>query len=547
VTVVSRLVGRLFGLSRPITTAVAVERTLAAAMPDGVSLLTDHWFPERLVHEPGDDRPAILIRTPYGRRSQELFARLLAERGFHVVVQSCRGTFGSEGVWEPFRHEAVDGRAALAWMLAQSWCNGPIVTLGGSYVGLTQWAVAADPPPELRAMALSITAANFRVSFVHPGGGFGLESGLAWLFQLEHQERGFARVLWSWARANRALQRAYTALPLADTDRLAVGRTVAFYEDWLAHDRPDDPWWNVVDFSRELSRVPPVTMLTGWYDMFLTAQLDDFVALRAAGRDARLTVGPWTHTSPAIMRAHLRDALDWYGEVLSDASIRRPRVRLFVMGDKRWLELPDWPPPADVQRWHLCGDGTLAIEGPAVPRPRSYSYDPADPSPAIGGASLNFRTSGSKNQRAREARSDVVTYTSELLARDLTIIGPLSAVLHLTSDTEHFDVFVRLCDVAPNGRSTNLSDGFVRVRPEHSVRGVDGAFTVRISMSPTANTFKAGHRLRVQVSGSAHPRFARNLGTGEPLATATTMQASRHEILDDPDHASTLDLPVTTT
>ena len=515
-------------------------------MPDGVALLADRWSPEGLGQDRRHDRPTILIRTPYGRRSQELIARLLAERGFHVVVQSCRGTFGSEGTWEPFRHEAVDGRATLAWMLGQSWCNGPILTLGGSYVGLTQWAVAADPPPELRAIALSITAASFRDSFVYPGGAFGLESALAWLHQLEHQERGTLHALWNMARANRALKPAYTALPLADTDSLAVGRSVAFYQDWLVHDRAGDPWWDVVDFSRDYSSVPPATMLTGWYDMFLPAQLDDFVALRAAGRDVRLTIGPWTHTSPAIMGAHIRDALDWYEEVLSDASTRRSRVRLFVMGDKRWLELPDWPPPADIQRWHLCGDGTLAIDAPAVPRPRSYSYDPADPSPAIGGASLNFRTSGPRNQRARETRRDVLTYTSASLARDLTVIGPLSAVLHLRSDTEHFDVFVRLCDVAPNGRSTNLSDGLVRVCPESSVRDVDGAFIVRVSMSPTANTFKAGHRLRVQVSGSVHPRFARNLGTGEPLATATTLRASRHEILDDPDHASVLHLPLCT-
>ena len=167
-----------------------MERKLAIAMPDGVALLADRWSPEGLGHDRHHDRPAILIRTPYGRQSQELIARLLADRGFYVVVQSCRGTFDSEGAWEPFRHEAVDGHTTLAWMLEQSWCNGPIVTLGGSYAGLTQWAVAADPPPVLQAVALSITAANVRDSFVYPGGAFGLESALTWLHQLEHQERG---------------------------------------------------------------------------------------------------------------------------------------------------------------------------------------------------------------------------------------------------------------------------------------------------------------------------------------------------------------------
>ena len=344
------------------------------------------------------------------------------------------------------------------------------------------------------------------------------------------------------------LKPAFATRPLADTDRAAVGRHVDFYQQWLTHDHAGDAWWDVVDFTRDYSRVPPATMLTGWYDIFLPAQLDDFVALRATGRDVRLTIGPWTHTSPTIMGAHLRDTLDWYGEVLSDARVRRSRVRVFVMGDKRWLDLPDWPPPADVQRWHLRGDATLEIDGPAVARPRSYSYDPADPSPPIGGASLNFRTSGARESAHATDRVRMCSRTpAASLARDLTVIGPLSAVLSLRSDTEHFDVFVRLCDVTPNGRSTNLSDGSVRVRPESSVRDVDGTFTVRVSMSPTANTFKAGHRLRVQVSGSAHPRFARNLGTDEAPTISTTLCASRHEILDDPDHTSRLDLPVITT
>ena len=295
-TVISRLAGRLLRLPRPITTTVRVERGLAVTMPDGPALRTDRWSPEGQRQERGEARPTVLIRTPYGRKSQELIARLLAERGFHVVVQSCRGTFGSEGVWEPFRHEAVDGRATIAWMLGQPWCNGPILTLGGSYVGLTQWAVATDPPPELRAMALSVTAANFRDSFVYPGGAFGLESALTWLHQLEHQERGTLRALWNMARAQNALKRAFAALPLADTDRLAVGRTVAFYRDWLAHDGADDPWWDVVDFSRDYSRGPA---------RHHADRLVRHVSARAARRLRRTAgLGPRRQTHDRPMDAH---------------------------------------------------------------------------------------------------------------------------------------------------------------------------------------------------------------------------------------------------
>jgi putative CocE/NonD family hydrolase len=543
-TIATLLLAKLLKLPRRMTGVVGGQRDVGVEMPDGVMLLTDHWHPEGHSGEAAADVPTILIRTPYGRRSQEIFARLLAERGYHVVVQSCRGTFGSGGRWEPLRNEKADGRATIEWILTQPWRTGPIVTMGGSYVGFTQWAVAADPPPELRAMALGITAASFRDSVIYPGGAFAFEGALLWLYQLEHQESGFLRVLWRMVRADRALAPAFAARPVGDGDKLAVGRRVDFYQDWLAHDRPGDPWWDAVECGGDVSQVPPSSMLTGWYDIFLPDQLDDFVALRRAGRDVRLTVGPWRHASPAILAATLRDALDWYRVVLSGAAAPPTGVRVFVMGDKRWLDLPDWPPPAEPERWFLHGDGRLAVEPPAAAPPRSYVYDPANPTPALGGRSLGMRTSGAKTQTARETRPDVLAYTSAPLGQDLTVIGPMTATLHLRSDTEHLDVFVRLCDVAPNGRSTNLSDGIRRLGPDDVAGSGDGTFTARLPLCPTANTFKRGHRLRLQISSAAHPLFARNPGTGEPLATATALRRSRHEVFSDPDHPSALELPV---
>ena len=157
----------------------------------GSVLLADRWFPTR----PSGDVPTLLIRTPYGRRVMGPLGRLFAERGYQTVIQSCRGTFGSAGDWEPLRHERSDGHATLSWVAGQPWFDGRLVTWGASYLGMTQWAVAADPPEFLKAMALDVTAANARDAFVFPGGSFALEMALSWAYQIKHQELGFRTVL----------------------------------------------------------------------------------------------------------------------------------------------------------------------------------------------------------------------------------------------------------------------------------------------------------------------------------------------------------------
>ena len=156
----------------------------------------------------------------------------------------------------------------------------------------------------------------------------------------------------------------------------------------------------------------------------------------------------------------------------------------------------------------------------------------------MGGPSLNLRTAGRKDQRRREHRHDVLTYTSPVLTEDLTVIGPLTATLYLRSSLEHTDFFVRLCDVSPKGKSVNLSDGIIRLTPGSVDKDEDGVFRLEISMWPTANTFRAGHRIRLQVSSGAHPLYFRNAGTGEPLATGANLRSADQEVFHDADHPS---------
>lgn len=556
-TALSRVLGALCRLPAPRSPRVGVERDLTARMSDGTMLLADRWAPDPSRRAPGTaPEPILLLRSPYGRRRLGIVGRMMAERGYQVVIQSCRGTFGSGGTFDPFRHERDDGRDTLTWLADQPWFSGSVVTFGPSYLGLTQWALCADPPEYLRALAPSVTATSFRDAVVYPGESFALETTLTWMHQLAHQEAGVAGMLASRAAGRRRLRSGQGAVPLTGADRSVTGQPVGFYQDWLVHDRPGDPWWEPVDFRPFRAAAPPTALVAGWYDIFLPEQVADFTALRHAGRPAHLTIGPWTHASPGLLAATLRDGLAWFdrharspgadvGAGRADAS-EEATVRLFVMGARRWVDLADWPPPATLQRWYLGEGGRLVPEPPGPSAPDAFRYDPADPTPGAGGASLDARAAGRRDQRTREARSDVLVYTSAPLAEDLTVAGPLAADLFFRSSLEHTDLFVRLCVVTDRGRSWNISDGIVRLEPGRwgQAPAPDGIRRVRVGMWPTAFTFRRGQRIRFQVSSGAHPLYARNPGSGEPLGTATTFVVADQEVHRDPDHPSALELPV---
>ncbi len=263
-SIISRLIGRVFRLPPAETYDVVVERDVQVPMPDGVVLLADHYYPRA-----GGNPPTILVRSPYGRAGVFglIFARPFAERGFQVLIQSCRGTFGSGGQFNAFRNERADGLATLEWLKRQDWFSGEMATVGPSYLGLVQWAIAAEAGPVLKAMAPQITASEFR-SLTYPGESFALDTGLTWIHQLAHQEESPVAGLVSLVRATATLRPAFRHLPLGDADEVAVGKPVPFFRDWLAHNEPGDEWWQPVDFSGTVSQVTvPVHLLGGWRDI----------------------------------------------------------------------------------------------------------------------------------------------------------------------------------------------------------------------------------------------------------------------------------------
>ncbi|MFH8345242.1 CocE/NonD family hydrolase [Streptomyces sp. NPDC018045] len=497
---------------------VGHEPGLVVPAADGSPLLTDHYFPRA-----DGDFPTLLVRSPYGRGIPwaPMFGVLFAEQGFHVILQSSRGTGGSGGDYTLWQHEAADGRATVEWLRRQPWFTGVLGTTGPSALGYAQWALAADPPPELRAMVVQVGVHDLH-GFFYPSGPFALENALVSAVGRMYSDRGARSLARAALRLRRHLRKATRTLPLGETYVPGLGGRVPFLDEAMARPDPDDAHWQGADVGAAAARATvPTSLITGWHDVCLDQTLQQYDRLRRAGCDTALLVGPWTHNS-AMQRGWpevFAETLAWLRAHLCDdpSGLRGTRVRVHVGGRQEWRDLPDWPPAAPDHRWFLDGDGALSPRAPKAAPPLSFWYDPADPTPSVGGPLLG-RAAGPRDNASLEAREDVLTFTTPPLTGPVDVLGTVTVELRAATDTGYADVFARLCDVDERGRSVNVCDGIRRLDP-----GVPGTAEVAVAMSPTAHTFAAGHRIRLQISGGAHPRFARNTGTGEPLATATRL------------------------
>ena len=509
---------------------------------EGVTLITDHYVP--LVDQA---RGTILVRTPYGRGFPwaHLYGVAFAQQGFHVLLQSCRGTGGSTGRFEPFRNEAADGQATVAWLRGQDWFTGRLGTIGASYLGYVQLALADDPPPELKAAVVQV-GVHDPAMVVYPGGVFALANVLS-AAAATFSSQGLLRLTRALVRLQLRYKRVTRILPLKQACREALGEPVSYLEQWLDHEDPGDAYWR--DLRLDLTDTrwrAPTALQGGWYDAALDQTLAQYAALKATGCEVSLLVGPWSHSSAFLkdgLRMITRQALAWMTEQLADDGDARDKpeapVRVHVGGSAQWRDLEAWPPNDGSQAWYLNGGGALSRDAHDRTGSSSFRYDPADPTPSVGGQLLSPEA-GPRDNRAVESRSDVLVFTSEPLRAPLDVLGPVRAVIHVRASTGYAHIFVRLCDVDPQWRSWNVTDGILRLTP-----GALAEEAVTVPMSATAHQFAPGHRLRLQVSGGAHPRFARNTGTGEPLATGTRLVPTDIEVYHDQARPSALLLPAT--
>ena len=522
-------------------------------MRDGIQLLADRHHSRRDVAQ-----PAVLIRSCYGRGTIfKLVALLFAERGMQVIVQSCRGTGGSQGTFRAFFDEQNDGEDTVKWIERQSWFNGDLALWGGSYLGNTAWAIAnSSVRDRVKTMALQVTLTNFR-DRTDAFGGFTLEGSIGWtatmLTVLQTSGINPLTAMLHMRKTRALAQQAMATIPLRKADRVFAAQGVSWWQDWMDHAEPNDPWWDAVDYGKAAETIPPTVMVAGWHDIFLPWQLKDFMTAQRAGRDVRIVIGPWMHAALPALAECLRQSIALFQERFGIGSHKsghpasQPRVRLFLMGANEWREYPSWPIPNSVDSvYFLDAGGVLASRPPASGSTSTFDYDPSQPTPSFYGPTLQG-SSGSGDMAGLERRSDVLIFTTEPLAADLDVIGPVSAEIFLHSSTEHTDLYLCLCDVTPGSRSRNVCDGYIRLRPglpPESSADEHGTRKVQVEFWPTACRFQRSHRIRVIVASGAHPRYARNLGSAEPLGDARMMVVAQQEILHGPEHPSRIILSV---
>jgi len=555
---------------------VRVDRDVNCIMRDGVTLRADVWRPDD-----SDAHPALLQRTPYNKADSQqaiVFAALepirAVEAGYIVVVQDVRGRFASDGDFDPFRSEALDGEDTLSWLWAQPWSDGNVMMYGQSYFGATQLLAATTSHPALKAIAPHLTASEYYEGWTYEGGAFQLGFALFWvmaglapvqLARLALSEQAALRPALETLLSDTTAAFAYT--PYADLP--GVGLLAPYYRDWIDHPRRD-VYWNAVAINERYDDIHvPALHIGGWHDIFLKGTLENFARLVVGAARQRLIVGPWAHGNlmdtvgaadygSAASEAALdmtAQHLRFFDAVLGRSIDDSQEVCLFVMGENRWREFDRWPPSESSPRDWFLGAGTLgdvSVDG----APDTFAYDPNHPVPTVGGP--NFlpglfisRLSGEQPQTLVEERKDVLLYTSAPLTEDIVVIGPLRVHLFASTDAEDTDFTARLTDVHPGGGSFSVADGIRRGRYRQSTERAQFAEPGNveeyvIDLGSTARVFACGHRIRLQISSSNFPRFDRNPNsTVEPaLAAENDFRIAHQTVVHNPTYPSRLVMSV---
>jgi hypothetical protein len=509
-------------------------------MRDGTRLRT-----RRIGPTDGGRHPTVLIRTPYGIGWAPplflipLLSGFLARRGYNVVLQDTRGRYASEGSFYPFVHEADDGSDTLEWISKQPWFDGRLGMWGASYFGYTQWAVAAEPPPFLKAIVPVVTSTDFYTLF-YPGGAFSLISALRWA--AGNGEKKGRRV------PERRLPGAARTRPVRDATH-AARRPTPFFEDWVDHPELDDYWQNINHTSALAERVPAL-LIAGTYDIFCGPQLADFAAL---DESACLDLGPMAHGTYALSQRKLgwknagslrllASSLHFLDHHLQGRPLERARVQRYLQGEDRWLEEPSWPPPGmRAQSFYLRAGGRLTREAPGGDEePDRYRYDPADPVPTRGGTFLGPKC-GPQDQRPLETHPQVLRYETGPLREPLDLAGHVRLQLRASSNAAATDFTAKLVHVPADDRrpALNLCEGVARV-PHVAGDGI----AVSVDLWHVSARIPKGDHLRLEVSSSNFPRYDAHPNVAGPVGHAKDLRVAQQTIHHARDAASYLELPV---
>ena len=547
---------------------IRIQLDLKIPMRDGVYLYGAAYRPAR-----GERFPVLLIRSPYSTQHPRYvdWAVRFSRSGYAVIMVDSRGRYESEGKWRAYVDEARDGYDTQQWIGAQAWCDGNIGMFGISYPGFTQILPAPHRSPFVKGL-MPIANQEDNYGHLRYNGVLQLQNAMNWIWLGERTNQNAPRDLLDWDRI-------YRRLPLNSAMDGIADRP--FFREVVRHNEFDAFWSSYSMKGRYREVRTPAYFVTGWYDNLVHEGFKCFRGWRMEAGDARtrrlsrLMVGPWTHSkigsaepygdidfgSDAVVDIpgeHLR----WYDQRLRgiDTGIdEEPPVRIFVMGEDVWRWENEWPlARTEYTAYYLhsggrasslLGDGELTREGPGDEPVDRFDYDPEDPVPTVGGQSMFPANTGPRDRRSVERREDVLVYTTEALATDVEVTGPVELTLFAASDARDTDFTATLVDVHPDGMAIHITEGIVRARFRESYHRPSlirpGAVVeYRIVLWETSNSFKAGHRIRLEVSSSNFPRFDRNLNTGNTPGLDDDVRVARQTIHHSRQYASYLRLPV---
>jgi uncharacterized protein len=570
---------------------VVVEKNLAMRTRDGVALHADVYRPDA-----AGKFPVLVMRTPYDK-SQELALTekdYFPPRGYVLLVQDTRGRFSSEGEFYPFVHEAADGYDAIEWAAGLPWSNGKVGMVGQSYLALVQYYAATKAPPHLLATCPVSGPVTYFENCLYRRGVFELGWVLCYFTFMArntllrkgiydaHRERLDSYLARPDIPLSALKNEVYRHLPVTDwAERLHEGAPylVDMLKNWKA-----GPYWGETDLRPLCKNVTAPAMHVGsWYDAFQFDTLAMYTQMRRdarsekARRGQRLIMGPWAHLLPysvptsrgtgdidfgpeakvELLADQERFLRHWLGGTESQI-LDEPPVRIFVMGENRWRDEREWPLARTEytklflhSRGHANssgGDGALSFELPRDEPADEYLYDPNDPVPTRGGTTLGLPP-GVYDQSQNEQRADVLVYTGEPLAKDLEVTGPVSMRLCAASSARDTDFVAKLIDVRTDGYAQNIAEGVVRARFRDSASAPTlitpgTVYDYAIDLWSTSHVFKAGHRLRLEVSSSNFPRYDRNANTGNDPLTDRELKSARQSVFHSERNQSHVVLPV---
>ena len=512
--------------------AISVQ-TVMVPMRDGTKLATEICLPS------GEGPwPAIMIRTPYGRRGMLGPAAMAIQHGYACVAQDFRGRFDSQGEDYPvFLHggwgEHQDGYDTVEWIAKQSWCNGKVGAFGISAAGIAINMMAPSRPPHLVCLYVSVAFSSMYHHSTYQGGAFR------------------KALVENWLNGNKFHPRSLE----------------------IIREHPDyDDFWRSISPEEVMGRVNvPAMYVGGWYDIFSAGTINSFSIVQHKGGagargNCRLVMEPYGHgssnelTFPNSGSPATADIFRWFDTWMKndgkDAD-KIPVVHYYVMGDpddksstgNEWRTADDWPIPAKMSPFYFCADGTLRqrrVRKKDVSL--SYKYDPKDPVATIGGANLTI-SKGPRDQRKVENRPDVLLFTSEKLDKYIEITGSVRVKLWASSSAADTDFTAKLCDVYPDGRSMIVLDGIIRARHRNSMETSElmkpgRIYEFDIDLWSTSLVFSPGHSIRVAISSSNAPRFEPNPNTGKISGKDDKTIIATNRIYLDAERPSHIFLPV---